>query len=268
MLAELAAWLATPASLRARRLGYLTDSIALMARARRCRVQWADHLERTRAAIRAAAKAADPAGAALVLGSGSLLDIPLAELAGRFARVVLVDAVHPWPARRASRRYANVARVTADLSGAGPALSGTGPVDPPVAALARAHGAGLVVSANLLSQLPIIPVATAEKRRRADPDGLGRAIVLAHLAALSATRAHVCLVTDTVQIEEDRAGTETDRLDLLHGVTLPESRSRWVWELAPFGEVSRRHRLLHHVHAFPDWRPAGFDVAACRHGTP
>ena len=65
-----------------------------------------------------------------------------------------------------------------------------------------------------------------------------------------------------------RAGAETDRLDLLHGVSLPDAREHWVWELAPFGEASRRHRLLHHVRAFPDWHAAESDAAACRHGTP
>lgn len=253
MLVELAHWLATPAPWRARRSGHLADSIALMARARRCRAQWADHQRRTRAVILEAAEGADPAGTALVLGSGPLLDIPLSDLSARFARVVLVDIVHLWPARLAMRRFANVARVEADLTG----LGEDGAIAPPLARLARAHGASLVVSANLLSQLPIVPVARAEKSGLADPDALGRRIVEAHLAALTALEARVCLVTDTVQIEETRAGEETDRLHLLHGARLPaQATDSWVWELAPFGEISRRHRLVHHVSAYADWHRA------------
>ena len=59
-----------------------------------------------------------------------------------------------------------------------------------------------------------------------------------------------------MQREEDRSGRVTDRLDLMFGIGLPEPNDAWDWEIAPFGEVGRRYRLIHRVHAYRDWRAA------------
>ena len=107
-----------------------------------------------------------------------------------------------------------------------------------------------MVSANVLSQLPILPL----DRPGPQPPDLGRRIVAAHLDGLAALAARVCLLTDVEQVEEDRAGRVTDRLDLLHGVRLGEPDRRWTWDLAPFGEAARDLRQRHQVQAFLDWR--------------
>lgn len=56
-------------------------------------------------------------GRAVVLGSGSLFDVPLDALAERFGRVDLVDLAHPRSARLAAQRRPNVRLVEADVSG-------------------------------------------------------------------------------------------------------------------------------------------------------
>lgn len=247
MLFEWALALANPAPLRLHRLGYVRHSGRLHARSRRCRAAWAPHLIRARGVIIAAAEASARRGSVVVLGSGLLDDVPLGALALLFDRVTLVDAVHPWPARLAARRYRNVALVTAEIS--------AGLSDPGLAETCAA--ADLIVSANLLSQLPIVPIEAHEARGREAPPQLGTQIVETHLAALdrlAAGTARVCLITDIVQRAEDRAGRVTDSLDLMFGVRLPPPAQAWDWEIAPFGEIGRRHRLLHRVHAYPDWR--------------
>ena len=249
MLVEWVLSLANPAPLRLRRLGYVRQSGLLHARSRRCRAAWAPHLALARTVLTEAAAATRRRGLAVVLGSGLLDDVPLDALAEAFARVRLVDAVHPWPSRLAVRRHADVALVTAEIS--------AGLADPALAA--ACDGADLVVSANLLSQLPIVPADAHEARGREPPPHLGSQIVEAHLRALDvlSTRAErVCLITDTEQREEDRAGRITDTLDLLHGVRLPLPDSAWDWEIAPFGEADRHHRLIHRVHAYADWTAA------------
>lgn len=254
MLLEWALYLGTPAPRNLRRLGYLRESVSLLSRSRRCRAAWAPHLSAAQAVVREAF--ADlRRGRAVVLGSGLLDDVPLAELAAAFERVLLVDAVHPWPARLRARRYGNVALATADLTGTEDWLLGHGPVAAdPLAALCE--GADFVVSANLLSQLPILPIDRFESRGLPVPDGLGARIVTDHLAALDRLKARVCLIADVMEREEDRGGAVTDRLDLMHGVTLPETAHAWDWELAPFGEAARHRRLIHRVHAYPDWAAA------------
>ena len=262
MLLDLLHLLTTPAPRAQRRLGYLRDSIWLMSRARRCRRAWAPHLAASRAVMRAAIAGTERRDTAVVLGSGLLLDVPLADLARSFRRVVLVDAVHLRPARRAIRAFSNVETLTADLSGAMALMTGAArelePCLPPVCA---EPGTGLVISANLLSQLPIRPVARLEASRRplggwtpADGDAFGRRIVEAHLGALAGLKARVCLVTDIDENEEDRQGRIEARHDLLYGVRLGAPDEAWTWELAPFGEAARNRRLIHGVAGFSDWR--------------
>lgn len=254
--------LATPAPLAHRRLGYVRDAVRMASRARRCRAAWAPHLEATRAAIRAAIAGTAERRTAVVLGSGLLDDVPLDALADAFARIVLVDAVHPLRARAAARRHAHVERMTADLSGSFALLGGAAAdLAPGLPAVCAAPETDLVVSVNLLSQLPIRPVRRLEASRRPlgrwrpeQADLLGARIVARHLASLSALPARVCLVTDLDEVEEDREGRVRGRTDLLFGTRLPEPERSWTWEIAPFGEVSRRSRLLHRVAAFPDWR--------------
>ncbi|WP_375463604.1 hypothetical protein [uncultured Methylobacterium sp.] len=255
MLVEWALYLGTPAPANLRRLGYLRESVSLHARSRRCRAAWAPHLAAARAVVRASIADLERRERAVILGSGLLDDVPLADLAATFARVVLVDAVHPWPARRQVRRHANVGLATADLGGTARWLLGRGPIAAdPLAEFCA--GADYVLSANLLSQLPILPIDRFEARGLAVPPGLGRSIVAGHLAALDRLTGRVCLITDIEEREEDRAGTVTERLDLMHGTVLPETVHAWDWALAPFGEAARDRRLIHRVRAYPDWAAA------------
>ncbi|GBU16704.1 MULTISPECIES: hypothetical protein [Methylobacterium] len=254
MLADLFHILTTPAPAAMRRLGYVAESVALRSRSRRCRRAWAPHLERTRSVILAASDGLPHRRTVAVLGSGLLDDVPVKGLAERFERVLLVDAVHPWATRLAVRRWANVRLVHADLSGAAELLLGkSSSLSDPLAVLRGETDLDLVVSANLLSQLPILPLDACERPGGPRRPDLGREIVAAHLAALSSLEARVCLVTDVSETELDREGRVTDRLDLMHGVPMPEPDQVWDWELAPFGEVARHRRILHRVHAYPDW---------------
>lgn len=154
---------------------------------------------------------------AVVLGSSLLEEMSLDIPAATFSRVRSVDAVHPWPTRLVVRRHRNVEFVTAEIS--------SGLAEPTLAA--ALDGAGFVVSANLLSQLPILPIDAHERAGRAAPPRLGASIGEAHLGALTSVAragARVCLITDTVQREEDRDGRITSALDLMDGDPLPPLR--------------------------------------------
>lgn len=263
MLLDLIRYLATPTPAAQRRLGYLRDSIWLESRARRCRAAWAPHLAASRAVMGEAIRACPRRDTAVVLGSGLLDDVPITDLAGTFRRIVLVDAVHPLATRRAVRVFTNVELQTEDLSGAMGLLTGAASdLDSRLPPVCAEPETGLVISANLLSQLPIRPVARLEGSRRPlgpwtpeDGDAFGRRIVEAHLAALAELPARICLVTDLDEVEMDREGREHARHDLLYGVRLAKPDRSWLWELAPFGEAARGRRLLHRVAGFADWRP-------------
>lgn len=261
MLIEWLHYLTTPVPWPSRRLGYLRESIALRSRSRRCRTAWAAHLSAARRAILDSCGDLPARRTAVVLGSGQLDDVPLRELAALFRTVVLVDAVHLWPARLRAARHRNVRLITADLSGTGAwLLDRRSEWSDPLPEM-LGEGVDFVVSANLLSQLPILPIDRFEDRAEAVPPALGRRIVEAHLAGLNragsngegsnGAPARVCLITDVEQTTEDREGGVVERLDLLHGVALP--RPDRTWELAPFGECGRHRRLRHRVHAYLDW---------------
>ncbi len=90
-------------------------------------------------------------------------------------------------------------------------------------------------------------------------EAIGAHLVATHLAALDTLAARVervCLITDTVQREEDRAGRTVDSADLLFGIAVPPAPETWDWEIAPFGEIARRRRLIHRMHGYPDWKAA------------
>lgn len=255
MLIEGFHYLTTPVPRAQRSLGYLRESILLMSRSRRCRAAWANHLDAARSAIRLSCADLVRRRTAVILGSGLLDDVPLDDLARCFERVILVDMVHLRPARRAARRYANVTLQVSDLSGCADWLRGEGErCADPVSQFDR-DDIDFVVSANCLSQLPILPLDWFESRNRPPPVELGRSIVARHLEGLSRLRARVCLVADTEQVTDNREGHVVERFDLLHGIHLPDPDRSWIWEIAPFGEAGRHRRERHRVRAYFDWRP-------------
>jgi hypothetical protein len=227
MLAEALAWLFTPASWHARHSGYLSESIAIVARHRRCRLAWAPHLAASRRALLASAQCCRSRRIALLLGSGPLLDVPLAELSDLFEEVWLVDVVHPWPARRQARRHANVRLIEHDVTEGGLDWS---------ARLAGQNKIDWIASVNLLSQLP-----------PSGPDGRGA--MRAHLASLRRLDAHLCVLADQEQVTLDKGGRVVEREDFQSLLRNWTRLGEWRWDVAPPGELggglSRYHRIAH-----------------------
>lgn len=260
MLAEILMWCLTPATLDARRTGHLTAAVSLWSRARRCRRAWADHEAQCHAIVERAVASCDRRRTCLVLGSGLVRDVPLDRLAAAFEAVVLVDVVHLWPARLKARRHRNVRLVDLDITGTTDLLLGraTGLADP-LARWAGDPSLDLVISANCLSQLSLLPVERLEtsghalRRRFAD---LGRRIVEGHLSALSRFSARVVLLTDTEARDVDAEGRVIERRDLLCGVRLPRADEDWDWVLAPLGEWAEDHAIVHRAHGFVDFHAA------------
>lgn len=263
MLREAAAWLGTPCNSDASRLGYLKEAIAFESRHRRCGGAWRDHLAHCHTAVRESLARCERHGTALVMGSGLALEYPLAELAARFERVVLADMVHLRSVRRLAAGHANVTLVEMDLTGIANRLlahDGT----PGVADLeqwsrqAPALPANLgridwVLSANLLSQLPLLPVAWLARRRPAPDETtlerFGRRLMQRHLDLLASFDAERLLFADAEHTVRDAAGTIVEHTDFAGALGLDEHAfASWSWPLAPPGELaagwSREHRVV------------------------
>jgi hypothetical protein len=245
MILEALEWLATPCPRALRDTGYLSELVSIGARHRRCRAAWADHLARSRQAILDAARRTAGRRRALVLGSGRLLDVPLAELATLFERVTLVDLVHPLAARWRARRHANVTLVSRDVTGIigalrrwqpGQALPIPRPLD-----IILEPDVDFIISLNLLSQLGVLPIEWIEKR--AGPAGhaaahaLSAALTRVHLDDLASCRAHVCLIGDVEWWRARADGTVVERWSSIDDIEAPPAIAEWIWPIAPAPEA-------------------------------
>lgn len=260
MIAEMLLYAATRAGRTARSAGLLTESVGLWSRGRRQRAAWSLHEEKCHAVVARAIAHCAQKRTVVVLGSGLCRDIPMPALLAAFERVLLVDAVHLPSVRWKFARNPKVSFISRDLTGALDWMMGKtdGRIDP-LADLRADKTIDLMISANILSQLPIAPEAWLDRhpaRAAAMPDDFLSALIGWHLHDLQNWPGHVCLLTDVRMDERDRSGQVTDRLDLMHGHVLPVADAEWTWSVAPFGEVSRTCEYIHHMHGYADFHAA------------
>ncbi len=261
MLLDLLGYLLTPCSWQARSMGFLTSTLQVQARYRRCRHAWEPHLAMTRRLILEAAHACPQRRKLVIFGAGLLHDIPLRELAGMFREVTLVDLVFPWSSRLSAARFRNVrclaADVTATIHNLAPAARDPTrplPVSEPSRFLQEA-ALDLTVSVNLLTQLPVIPRRYLERVPRDEPslDAWSRHLQSAHLDYLRRLPGRKVLITDTGGLRRDRTGTIIEQWDNLHGLELPPADLTWEWNLAPAPEADPDLDHLVAVAGYSDW---------------
>lgn len=261
MLAELALMAATPAGRMTRRLGLLSESVALWSRGQRQRRAWAPHHARCREALAGIVEELPAHRTAVVLGSGLVRDVPLGLLRRRFERVLLVDAVHLPQVRLRAAAYRNVTLLTRDLTGVMDWLAGErADRAEPLADLAADPTVDLVISANLLSQLawPVADWLDDHPRHAAAlPAELPARCIAWHLADLARFAGRAVLISDVEMVTRDRSGARVETLDLMRGVALPPADASWPWTVAPFGEAGRDREQVHEVRLWRDFRPAG-----------
>jgi hypothetical protein len=249
MLREAMEYLVTPVAPAFRGTRYLAEAVATRSRARRCRVDWAPHLANCRRVVSAAAGGCARQRTALVLGAGLAHDLPLSELSAAFDRVMLVDVVHLWPVRRAARRLGNVDLVAHDVTESALGLiAGRRDVRAPERFLDDGT-IDLVVSLNVASQLPVIPLAVLERQGmpEGEADAIGRRLVEAHLDWLDRFDARTCLLMDAEKRVHRRDGTLVDTISAVRGAAVPEPDESWDWLVAPLDEEIRGYSIVNRV---------------------
>lgn len=250
MLAEAIAWLFTPATRLARRTGHLSEAIAILARERRCREAWSPHLAASRKALLDAARQVPARRVALVLGSGPLLDVPLAELSALFEEVWLVDMVHPWRARWQARRHGNVRLIEHDVT---ECLAAWPSIPPQPARFLDEGRIDWVASVNLWSQLPNLPAPSQQRHGaawdEARVNARGQALLSQHLAYLERFQAPVCLLADIGQVTLAEAGEVLVRMDFRSLLGRWAVCAEWRWDIAPPGELGDGLTRYHQVAA-------------------
>jgi hypothetical protein len=244
-------------------MGFPAEVGGIRARYRRRQAEWASHLEESRSAILRGARRAGQRRKAVILGGGLLHDVPLAELAGMFREVVLVDLVHPLVSRWQTRRLRNVRRVTADVTGTIDAAYRVAwdadrplPKSEPTLFL-NDREVDFTASVNLLSQLPCMPMAYLTSQGahpQAKVEEYARDLIRAHLAYLGRMPGRAALVTDIERLKITPAGKVVERRDLFFGVPAPDRGEEWEWQLAPCPEADRTHHYYRRVIGIPDWK--------------
>lgn len=259
----LQAWL-TPCPRAARRLGYLREVLGIKRAFAWWGPAWEPHFARTRETILQASARCARRRVAVILGSGWLHDVPLADLARDFAEVRLVDVIHPLPVRRRVRRLRNVRLVHHDITGTTDAVyrvadDGTVPLPVSQPTLYRDDAeVDLVASVNILSQLAYLHVEhlLGRPHGRAEVFAYARQVIRAHLDYLVALPGVKAIIADVSRLTLDRAGQLVEEVSTLYGEPFPWRGESWLWRLVPAAARPPHDALWRRVHAVTwDARP-------------
>jgi len=222
-------------------MGYLHESIAMASRSQRCHQQWGQHYQHCQSTIIQAIDQCEDFHTAIIFGAGSLRDIPLDVLSERFQQVLLVDLVFLKSARLKVQPFPNICLIEADVTENMHALyTGKQVLNPPQRWLEDSN-VSLVVSLNLITQLPLLPAKWLIKHYHVKErlvDQMSKQLIQQHLDYLQKFTGVKCLIADRWDTEFDATGNTIDEFDPWWDITQPETVKEWDWVLVPIGEGS------------------------------
>lgn len=245
MLKELLTYIAASCPAYARQMGYLYETIATRERYRRNSNAWNPHLENSRDFILSVTEKTAKRNKAVITGSGLLLDVPLRELSCLFNEVILLDIIHLPETIKGIKKYHNVKIEWHDVTGIAKKIHDfsekTMALPEPSPSLPAGYDdADLVVSLNILSQLPVIPCIFALKKMHRikdfEPETWGRQIIESHISFLNSLKASVCLISDYNFALSDKKGVIAEQGSTIYNVQVPEPEKKWTWKISPYGE--------------------------------
>ena len=241
MIFEAIQHILTPARKEVKALGYVREAIAIEARYKRCRTAWTAHLEKCHHHIITATERLAPNATIMIIGSGALHDVPMATLSAY--NLILVDIVHLPKVRRRHRNYPKVQFMEQDITGLVQPMHQSGVISGELPSLPKAD---LVISLNILSQLPLNLIKYAQKRSIPLPDDFARLVMTDHLILLKTIAPHVLIIGDMERhYKRDITLVETEFA--LPDIGLPAPNETWPWHIAPKGELDKDISLTHQV---------------------
>ncbi|MEH6632199.1 MAG: hypothetical protein V7776_15370 [Halopseudomonas aestusnigri] len=262
MLSEAFTYVFAKCQNKFKRLGYLHEAIAIDSRRRRCRSAWTDHLQNSQKAIIKAVEKAENRNRIVILGAGAGYDVPLEFLLTKFKEIHLVDVVFLRPILKLAKTHSQITLVEIDTTGVINQLPGgkKGPIiisqlspAPPREVLT---GADLVISCNLMSQLPIniknklVTLGAVEDSKEVEL--FCRSILTSHLSWLEDCDAPVLLLADLEQhfVPKNQMNEKPIKENALLGVVFDNVDQSWLWNIAPCPEVDKDYSLKHLVGSF------------------
>lgn len=256
MIRELLTYITERPSLpEAKSFGHLVESISLLSRETRCKKTWATHRASCKHFIESQVKNSRHYDSVLILGSGPLHEIPIEFLAKKFNQVVLVDIVHLKSTKKSVGHLKNITFIEHDLTEIEGTLRAQGKLLSHVPEKFLDQDWGLVLSVNVMSQLPIhlagfIDRKLKNKFSESEIEEFLKNVTRNHLAYLKSFKSDVILITDTTTfyIDKNDVVIQTD-LNYEH-LDLPEPLEEWNWNLAPIPEFQKDVGMKMHVCGF------------------
>lgn len=244
----------------ARALGFVGYSQDLESRYKKNQGLWQSHIVQCRSLISSFFAQYPSARHLHIIGSAHLIEFDRQELIERFDRITLIDIVHPpqivkWAAQHKEK----VELKCLDVSGVLESLSKHKDYDSVLAGIKTAIlpllNADLIISANLISQLHLLPMSIVERKSQTpwsieQKDTLATASAEKHLAWLAAHQIPVLIYGDRQVTYKNQEGVIT------YSGSYPVSWgdfkkiTEWNWHLAPLGEVSPLYSLEMKVEAY------------------
>ncbi len=266
MLKEIYQYFTTPTNSYVRKLGYLSSSIALEARFSRCSEQWLPHYEQCKKAILQATALAVKKNTIVIIGAGSLKDIPLQNITKQFKTVILIDLVFLKQAKKTAKLYDNVILLEIDVSNclkelllvktASELINFLNANPPDITQIIPINlnlKIDCIVSLNLATQLPLIPISFLIKKFNTPPqqlNELAQLLITQHLNILNNFAGVSCLIIDREICEFNIKGEQIECFDPAWGVDLPKQNECWDWQAVPLQESTNNRSQLHKVGLF------------------
>ncbi|MEK2689745.1 hypothetical protein [Bdellovibrio sp. GT3] len=262
MLLESLEFLLTPTSPIARKYGFLYSSISLRHRYHRQKKNWLPHLKNCQDIFLETAQSLPQRKSVVVMGSAHLHEIPLHLLMDNFQQVTLVDVIHPLKHHLQAKRYSRLKLVTMDLTNALDKIQDLNSLDD-LNSLAQKMAneqlfhfdADLIVSANLLSQLALLPLDAVEKKIKRPLELPEKDIICTQFAETHLKNLKSC--TGTKLIYSDREVIYRDKNnEVIYTGQYPvnfegyQKLKEWYWMLAPLKEASKDYSIEMKIEAY------------------
>lgn len=264
MLRESLEFFLTPTTPLARKYGFLYSSVSLKHRYERCKKIWIPHLKKCQDLFLEMTENLPIKKHVVILGSAHLHEIPMHLLQQNFKEITLVDIVHPLKHHWAAKRNSSLKLVTLDLTSALQDLDKLNTLEELHALIDELSKkelfnfkADLIVSANLLSQLALLPIDAMEKKLKRELTVEEKDLICSRFAQLHLQNLNHCqgkklLYSDREVIYKNPQGEVIYKghypVDFSNFKKL--TQWKWNWILAPLGEAAKDYSIEMSIEAY------------------
>lgn len=246
MILEALTHLMTPAPRYVKKMGYLKEAIAIEARVKRCQSAWQPHLDQCKSLIINEAKKLPVGSQVMILGSGGFHDVPIRRLLALKHQITCIDIIH---LPKTKKRFPEVTFKERDITGLNENIFDAirnGTAFKPAGQWYLSQKPDLIISLNLLSQLPIKMNEYAETHNYKLEDAFKEKVIKDHITWLKKQDTAVLMISDISRnYLENEILLET--VASLSDLGLPDPFETWVWDIAPKGEADRDINITHNV---------------------